>query len=180
MEAKITQSVNSSDALLPPEASPKGVAMVDGSPPLPIHTLPPCPFQLISPHSPLTHIRLHPIFPFSKWPSPPIRTLNITPIHLLNKLLIFHPFSMAKPSQGDPFHPFHHTAPYPTSTPSCHISHAHSRCSPHPIYSLHIRMLLSDNSSLQHILMTAAPHSMSSSPSHMLELVRGDEGYYKK
>ncbi len=59
----INQSVNSSDTLLPPEASPKGVATAVRSPPLPIHTLPPCPLQPISPHSPLTHVLLHPTFP---------------------------------------------------------------------------------------------------------------------
>ncbi len=49
--APINQSSNSSDASLPSEASSKGVVTADGSPPLPIHTLPACPFQPISPHS---------------------------------------------------------------------------------------------------------------------------------
>ncbi len=39
----VNQSINSSDASLPPEASPKGVATANGSPPLPIHALPFCP-----------------------------------------------------------------------------------------------------------------------------------------
>ncbi len=127
----INQSTNSSDASLPPEASPKGVATADGSPPLPIHALPSCPLQPISPHSPLPHILLHPIFPSSKGSSPPIRTLSTTQIHLLNKFFISHPFNMAKSSQGAPFHPFHHTTPHPTSM----LSHATPLIHPH--YSLY-------------------------------------------
>ncbi len=97
MMMSINQSIDCSDDSFPPEASPKGVAMEDRSPPLPIHALPSCPLQPISPHSPLIHIHLHPIFLSSKWPSPPIRTLNTTQIHLLYKFFISHPFNMAKP-----------------------------------------------------------------------------------
>ncbi len=43
---------------------------------------------------------------------------NVARSEKVNKFLIFHPFNMAKPSQGAPFHPFHHTTPCPTSTPS--------------------------------------------------------------
>ncbi len=131
----INQSINSSDASLPPEASPRGVATADGPPPLPIHTLPPCSLQPISPHSPLTQVLLHPTFPSSKWPSPPPRTLNITQIHL-NKFLIFHPLSMAKLSHDAPFHSFHHTTPQPTSTPSHATSLVHTLVT-QPIPSTH-------------------------------------------
>ncbi len=74
----VNQSIKSSDASLPPEVAPKGMATADGSSPLPIHTLPPCPLQPMSPRSPLTHVLLYLIFPSSKWPSPPIGTLNTT------------------------------------------------------------------------------------------------------
>ncbi len=138
------------------------MATANESPPSPIHTLPPCSFHPISPHSPLTHVLFHLIFLSPKCPSPPIRTLIITPIHLLNKFLIFHSFNMAKPSQGAPFQPFHHSSPCSTSTVSHATFPTHTHCSAHLIYSF--RTLLSDNSSVQHAFSTAASHSMSSSP----------------
>ncbi len=84
-------SINQSIALTPRSLRKRphgGVATADGSPPLPIHALVSCPLQPISLHSPLTHILLHPIFPSSKLPHPPIRTLNTTQIHLLYKFFI--------------------------------------------------------------------------------------------
>ncbi len=129
--------INQSIALTPrslQKRPQRGVAMAVGSPSLPIHTLPSCPLQPISPYFPLTHI-LHPIFPSSKRPSPPIRTLNTTQLHL-NKFLISHPFSMAKPSQGASFHPSHHTTPHPTSTPSHATSLIHTLIA-QPIPSIH-------------------------------------------
>ena len=130
-EALKGASDSSSDALLPPEASLKGVTTADAPPPLPIHALTSCQLQPISPHSPLTHILLHPIFPSSKGSSPPFHTLNTTQIHF-NKFLISHPFNMTKPSQGAPFYPFHHTTSHPISTPS----HIHTLVA-QPIPSTH-------------------------------------------
>ncbi len=127
----ISDSISQSIALTP-RSSPKGMATADDSPPLPIHALPSCPLQPISPHSPLTHILLHPIFPFSKGPSPPIRTISTTHIHLLNKFLISHPFQYGQTISGCSFLliPPHNTTPH-FHVLSCLTSHAHSCCPAH-------------------------------------------------
>ncbi len=142
------KSVNSSNASLLLEVFPKGVA--DRSLPLPIHALPPYPLQPISPHSRLTHILLHPDFPSSKWPSPPICTLITTQIHLLN-IPRFSSFQYGQTISGCSFAPI---SPHCTLSHfhalSCHFSRAHSHCSAHLVCSPHT--LLSDDISAAHAL----------------------------
>ncbi len=129
------KSVNSFDASLPPEASLKGGGhgrRISTSPyvctpflPTPTH-FPSFPSHshTPSPYLPIVHVA----FPSYSYP-------QHYSDNLLNKFLISHPFNMAKPSQGAPVHPFHHTTPHPTFTPSLATSLINTRCSAHPIYS---------------------------------------------
>ncbi len=117
----------------------------------------------------LTHVLLHPIFqaafPSYSYPQPYPGTPSLQILH-------FPSFQYGKTISGCFSSPtlLRHTPPHFHAL-SCHISRTHSCYSAHPIYSLHT--LLSSNSSLEHALSTAAPHSTSSSLTHMLELVRG-------
>ncbi len=141
----------------------------------------------------MTSRRVLPLGRWKDWVGVPLTPLSLTYAFILSFYLpkgvplIFIPSTLLKytltnssfPSfqygqtiSGCFFSPIppHHTQPHFHAL-SCHTSPTHLHCSAHPIYSLHT--LLSSSSSLQHALLIAVPHSMSSSPTHMLPLVRG-------